>query len=70
MSSWIRHGSCTHKLAVVLVTCTRSSQQDQATPQQAALIGLNGVVNMGGGCVRGGKKELRVGMIKIHYKKE
>lgn len=65
----MQHGSCTHELAaVVMVTCTRSSQQDQATPQPAALIGLSGVVNTG--CVRGGKKELRMGTIKIYYKKE
>lgn len=67
----MQHGSCMHELAaVVMVTCTRSSQQDQATPQPAALIGLRGVVNTGGGCVRGGKKELRMGTIKIYYKKE
>lgn len=37
------HGQYTHALTEALVIRTGSSQQDQSTFQQAALIGLNGL---------------------------
>lgn len=60
---WTWHGRCAHDLTVAMVTCTRPSQKDQLTFQQAALIGLRGHEGeWGGGLGRGSW----VDMIKIH----
>lgn len=45
---WTWHGRCAHNLPVAMVTCTRPSQKDQLTFQQAALIGLRGHEGEGG----------------------
>lgn len=61
---WTWHGRCAHDLTVAMVTCTRPSQKDQLTFQQAALIGLRGHEGEcgGGGLGRGS----RVDVIKTH----